>query len=285
MNTKDDFAIFIISHGRPNKVVTYKTLLKFKCTKKIYILIDDQDKTREEYIKNFGDKVLIFNKTEIAKITDKGDNFEGLRSTIFPRNAINSIAKNLGIKSFLVLDDDYNNFCSRFDKKLNFNSTAHLNLDKVIDIFLEFLLKNEKLSCLCFSQSGDLIGGKNNQTFNKPIVKRKAMNAFFIKTEDPIYFFGRLNEDVNTYITEGSRGRLFFTTSIFTLNQLPTQSNSGGMTEAYLNFGTYTKSFYSVMYHPSSVKISILNTENARIHHKIKWKNTVPKILSETLKK
>ena len=52
-----------------------------------------------------------------------------------------------------------------------------------------------------------------------------------------------------------------------------------------LNAGTYTKSFYTVMYSPDCAKISVLNTNNSRIHHKINWNNAVPCLISDTYKK
>jgi hypothetical protein len=69
------------------------------------------------------------------------------------------------------------------------------------------------------------------------------------------------------------------------LKQTDTQSNKGGLTEMYLNAGTYTKSFYTVMYSPDCAKISVLNTNNSRIHHKINWNNAVPCLISDTYKK
>ena len=50
-----------------------------------------------------------------------------------------------------------------------------------------------------------------------------------------------MNEDVTTYTTLGSRGRLFFTLCDMCIIQLPTQSLDGGMTEAYLETGTYVE--------------------------------------------
>ena len=52
------------------------------------------------------------------------------------------------------------------------------------------------------------------------------------------------------------------------------------MTDVYLDYGTYVKSFFSVMYNPSSVKISHIG-KHKRIHHQINWNNAVPKIISE----
>jgi hypothetical protein len=73
----------------------------------------------------------------------------------------------------------------------------------------------------------------------------------------------------------------------FQLNQAQTQTNPGGMSELYIDNGTYVKSFYSVMHAPSCVKVALLKAFNqsGRIHHKINWHHTAPKILSEDCKK
>jgi hypothetical protein len=37
--------------------------------------------------------------------------------------------------------------------------------------------------------------------------------------------------------------------------------------------------------HPSGVKVSMMNANNPRLHHSIKWINTTPMILDEKYKK
>jgi len=81
------FCIFIISNGRPDNVITYKTLMKAGCTYPIFILIDDMDQSFPKYFKNYGDKVLVFDKKAIASKVDNGDNFDNLRTTTHARNA------------------------------------------------------------------------------------------------------------------------------------------------------------------------------------------------------
>jgi hypothetical protein len=102
--------------------------------------------------------------------------------------------------------------------------------------------------------------------------------------DKPVQFIGRSNEDVNCYITYQHRGAVFLTLYQLSLNQKITQSNAGGMTELYLDQGTYVKSFYSVMYHPSATKISLMGRYDMRIHHKINWENTAPKIIPQSCK-
>jgi len=40
-----------------------------------------------------------------------------------------------------------------------------------------------------------------------------------------------------------------------------------------------------VLMHPSGVKVSMMNANHKRLHHLVKWNNTVPKIIRETNKK
>ena len=137
------------------------------------------------------------------------------------------------------------------------------------------------------AQNGDFIGGRQSDFGSKIYLKRKAMNSFFCKTDSPCYFRGTFNEDVNSYTTYGNRGKLYFTHNIVSLHQGQTQSNAGGITEAYKKFGTYVKAFYTVMSAPSCTKVALMgNTpETKRIHHKIRWNEAVPKILDEKWKK
>lgn len=71
----DDFWAFILTNGRPEKVHTYNLLKRSGYTGKIFIVIDDEDKTRELYLEKFGDKVLVLSKEDIASRFDEADNF------------------------------------------------------------------------------------------------------------------------------------------------------------------------------------------------------------------
>ena len=130
------------------------------------------------------------------------------------------------------------------------------------------------------SRGGDHIGG-----FAGIRMKRKCMNSFLCSTDRPFTFVGSINEDVNTYTIEGSRGGVFFTFTGLQLDQKDTQSNAGGMTDQYQLSGTYVKSFHTVMMHPSSVRVAMMGTTNPRIHHAINWANTVPVIIDERHRK
>lgn len=282
-----DYCIFIISHGRPDKIITYDTIRRRGYTGPIYFILDNLDNTRSKYEEKFGaEKIYIFDKPEIAKTTDCGDNFNDLRTTTHARNAAFEIARRLNYKYFIVLDDDYSSFDFRFNKNFDYVTRKLINLDRVLNAMVDFYKSTSQILCLAISQGGDFIGGAEGTNAEKIKLLRKCMNLFICSTDRPFKFFSRLNEDVNTYVNLGMRGNLFFTANQISLVQLQTQSNAGGMTDAYLKYGTYVKSFYTVMYQPSSVKVSVLKTHaSSRIHHNISWKKTVPMILRENLRK
>jgi len=280
----NNFAVFILTFGRPDNIKTYKTLDRFGYTGKKYLICSTDDKKLDEYKLKYKDEVISFNKDDIE--FDTADNFDDKRVVVYARNACFDIAKKLGITYFLQMDDDYTDFSYRFDDKLYYNQGRGY-INNVDDIFIALLkfYKSIPAKSIAMSQNGDWIGGDQSGMAKKLALKRKCMNSFFCSTERPFKFMGTINEDVNIYTRLGSVGNLFFTIPNVSLKQTDTQSNKGGMSDIYEASGTYIKSFYSVLFSPSSVKVSVLNTENARLHHRVSWNNAVPKILNEKYKK
>lgn len=286
MKANKNYAVFILSHGRPDNIITYQTLQKCGYTGRVFIIVDDEDKTLPEYKKRYGDEVIVFSKAAYADKFDIMDNFSGNKVIVYARNACYDIARDLGLDHFFEYEDDYTNFQYRFVDGKALRGRTIRKLDNVLDAMVE-CLDETKATTIAFSQGGDFIGGAG--AFKNNTFKRKAMNSFVFKVnakpEDDTLFIGRMNDDVNTYLTQGKVGKLFFQISNINLVQLTTQSNAGGNTEAYKAYGTYVKSFYSVMAEPSCCKIDLMGRTNKRIHHKIKWNNAVPKIISEAYKK
>jgi len=280
----DDFAVFILTHGRADNVITYKTLQRAGYTGRVFIVIDNDDKQADKYYQNYGDKVIMFDKAAIAKTFDEGDNFQDRRAIIYARNACFDIAEKLGIEYFMQLDDDY----SRFDYRFNHKQESIQDWVNSFDAFVLSMLEYYKTIpalAIAFMQSGDFIGGVRSEKAKKIRTYRKAMNTFICSTSRRFQFSGRINEDVNTYTALQNKGGLFLSVNNVTITQKTTQTNSGGMSEMYLDSGTYIKSFYTVMYQPSSVKVGMMGETHKRLHHRIDWDCTVPCIISEQWKK
>ena len=277
------FAVFILSHGRADNMVTLKTLKKGGYTGQVYILVDDEDSQQGKYKEKYGEDVIVFNKRECANKCDQGDTSEDRRVILFARNQCFDEAERLGLQSFLELDDDYTSFEYRYQEGDRLKVRKYKDLDSLFDLMLDFLYNTDALT-VALAQGGDFIGGVNGGIFQKGIA-RKAMNTFFCRTDKRFAFVGRINEDVNTYTTLGQRGEKIFTFTKAAIVQKTTQKNNGGMSDIYLDMGTYLKSFYSVMYSPSCVKISKMGDKHMRIHHEVEWDYCTPMILNEKYKK
>lgn len=286
MKANKNFAVFILSHGRPDNVITYQTLRKLGYTGKIYIICDDEDKTLGQYKEKYKNEVIVFSKKDYQGKFDIMDNFGGNKVIVYARNACYDIARKLKLDYFFEYEDDYTDFRYRYVDGESLRAVKVNDLDAIMDRMIN-CLNETKAATIAFAQGGDFINGA--LSFKHNTFKRKAMNTFVFKVnadpKDDIKFIGRMNDDVNTYLNQGKVGKLFTQVSNISLVQLITQSNTGGNTEAYKQFGTYVKSFYSVMVEPSCCKIDLMGKTNKRIHHRIAWKNAVPKILDETVKK
>lgn len=282
---REDFAVLILSHGRPDKMKVLTALDKVGYTGKYYIIIDDEDKTADAYYSLYGDKVIMFEKSKLDGAFDIMDNFEGRSVPVFARNVLYSIAKDLGLKYFLELEDDTMNFVHRYVEDGKLKALQCKNFDAIVEAVIDWL-ENTDIDVVAFFQAGDLLGGWDRKLWRERII-RKAMQTFFFKVDNPIEFVGRFNDDVNMYIQQGKIGKTILSIRDVVLITAETQQFSGGITEMYQRYGTYVKSFYSVMLRPDCVKIHGMCgfNGNNRIHHRIDWETAVPKIISSDFRK
>lgn len=284
MPPPSDFCVLILTHGRPDHVLTASSLERSGYTGPVYFVVDDEDAALAEYRRRYGDQVVTFSKADIAARFDEADNFAERRSIFYARNAAFDIAEDLGFTYFIQLDDDYSGFYLRAGAEQQFGNWTVRDLDTVFGLVLDYY-KSIPASTLCFGQGGDYLGGAECSTHQEWTFKRKAMNTFICSTARRFAFQGKVNEDVNTYTEAGRRGLLFITFMPLMITQATTQQRQGGMTELYLDGGTYRKSFYSILYAPSCVKIGVMGNDHPRIHHAVDWKTAVPVIVPEHVRK
>lgn len=273
-----DYAIFIVSHGRADNVQTVECLKKCGYTGPWFIVIDDEDEQGDTYRKKYGDRVIMFSKSDYEWV-DTCDLLPDHKGVVYARNAVNDIAKQTGFDYYAVFDDDYNDFRFIVEHEAYLRHAPCEYLNDIFDAMFEFL-KNTKFDCIALAQNGDFIGGLNSGNLGVP-PRRKLMNTFFCKTSSRLYFQGRANEDVSLYTLDGTRGRLFITLFSVAVCPAQTQKLDGGMSGIYRDWGTYTKSFYTILQVPSAVKISVVGDKHPRIHHSAKQDNYAPCILDE----
>lgn len=281
---KYKFVVFILCYNRPNMVKTLNTLNKCNYVGEYKLILGSDDPQLSEYIKIYGENnIYVFNKDDY-KWVDKQDTFDRMNCVVYARNAVFDIAKDLGYKYFVVLDDDYTEIRYRFEDKGSLSSKYCKDANELFNVMFELLEASPKITCTALAQTGDYIGGLGSALLKGTTI-RKIMNSWFCSTDKRFIFTGTINEDTTAYTTLGSRGYLFLTVQKASINQADTQQLSGGLTDVYLDLGTYIKSYYSVMSCPSAVKINIMGDTHYRIHHNVKWNNCVPKIISGRYKK
>ena len=98
---RNDFAVFIITHKRLDRLHTYKTLLQCGYTGEIYLVVDDLDPSISSYEERYNN-VIVFDKMEYVRYTDTGMIEPLINFAVFARNATEDIATGLGYKYFIV---------------------------------------------------------------------------------------------------------------------------------------------------------------------------------------
>lgn len=278
-NLRSDFCIFVITHKNVRNRTTKFLVDECDCKYPIYQIVDDKDPCLEEYKTVYGDRLCVFSKDYYRDRFDIMDNFNFDKVVVFARNACFDIAEKLGYKYFITFDDDYRQIAFRFggEKWLN---VRDCDFDSILTAYVDFYSKFDKLKILAFMQGGDFTA------MSRGIIKRKAMNSMFFSTERRVEFKGRLNEDVNAYTRLNSLGDICVSFPMISVVVQRMTQHGSGLTDAYLNYGTYVKSFYSVMQCPSFIKVGVIRgMSHNRIHHDIDSDCGVTKIISSRYKK
>lgn len=283
---RDNFCIFILSYDRPERVKTIETLEKHGYTGDWFIVIDHEDDLGP-YKRQHGEKHVVYlDKDDALPELDRGDNFDRRNCNVYARQQLWDVAADLGYDYFLVLDDDYCHFQYRFTESFDYHSSYEYlgDFDSYVNAAIQYL-EDANLDTVAMAQGGDFIGGKEASMAQKVQAKRKAMNTFLCKTDRPFAYRGTINEDVNTYVRAQQLGKTFLTVNFVSVDQEDTQQEDGGLTDIYLDVGTYVKSFYTILYAPSCTSLMRLHDRaDDRVHHRVSWRNAVPKIVPESCK-
>lgn len=225
---KECFVALILTHGRAENVETYRQARLRGYTGRIVLVLDDEDEQIPKYMAIFGEEnCYVFNKQKYIESSDAivdGDT----RCILYARNAAFDVARDLGYRYFIELDDDYQGFSWKFDANRRYRQRIICDLDFVWKSMLEYMISVPKMVSICMAQGGDFIGGNGNYKTAAITPMRKAMNTFICDTERRFEFKGRYNDDVNTYTRLGQMGMLFLTLNQVMINPSETQKNEGG---------------------------------------------------------
>ena len=279
--TRNDFGVIIISHGRPH-CETIKTLHESGYTGKIFVVVDDEDKTLQEYLDLYGENVHVFHKFEWF---DVGDNMDSPRTVgVFARNECLKVAKEKGLTYYLEMDDDLKSLSYRYNDDGHLKGKKVKSFDLVIEAICDYF-DNSAIGCLGFGNANDYIGGVEH--FDGANVSRVPMNSFFLRADDDIMWLGRNSDDFITVINEQHKGKYWcrFPSVQAVYDVWSPKKNSkekGGSIALYNELGSWRLRFYGVIFKPGCIKISI--TEG-NMDGTARSDNTYPKLVSQRYKK
>lgn len=276
---RDDFAVFIITHGRAKSQKTYRTLERCGYSGKLFFVIDDEDEQQGEYERLYGSKVIKFSKRKIEYSFDTMTNAKEYRAAAYVRNAAQTIARNLGIRWIFMCDDDISNLQYRILRK---NSLRGVNIEDIDSLFemMAGIMEAGRLAIFGFSQAGAFIGGANKTYLSGH--QRKIAQAFMLDADNPVEFRGIFYEDLQAALDVGIQGRVAMSTMLVSIQSPQCATNQGGMHDSYADNSTYVPCFYSVMAHPSVVSIKETDgTFKLRLNHSA----FAPLILNERWRK
>ena len=275
---RDDFAVFILSHGRADKQITLSALLDQGYTGSWFIVVDNLDEDANKYLSNYRGHVIIFDKPMEASQIDSMTNSGELRSVLFARHACYQIAQNMGLHYFAEFDDDLSNFCYKWDESGVLKSVKVRNMDGVFNAILAYMDDVPYIAACNIPAQGAYFGGR------LPDPKWNLNQSFILRASTPyIPFCGILNEDENGLLLGAKSGMVAIEQYSVCKTDKKRGSNSGGLRDLYDDSGEYIRAFYTVMCAPYCAKIKI--KKNGEIIVTTLAANAFPKIISDRWRK
>lgn len=246
-----NYAVFIITHGRPDNQKTLETLMRLKFTGSWYLVLDNLDETIDAYINNYGkEHIIIFDKPKYLYSTDCGLHKPFPKFAVFARNAVEDIAVELGLDYFMVFDDDITNFRARFIEDGSLKSIPLYNcIDDAFMACINFM-QSTNIHCTGFGFCNVYRSGIRG-LFNETPRIRLCAGAFIRDTKVKVNWRLNMVEDLITSLDHNRVGDVW-------LQLLPVQIDvlisegvvEGGNSDAYNKFDNFTMNFLPTIVYP-----------------------------------
>lgn len=278
---RNDYAVFIITHGRPNNQKTYNLLKSMGFKGKIFLIVDNLDKTKPEYEMKYKDKVIVFDKPTCAKNTDTGLVEPFLNFAVFARNAVEDCAKVLGYKYFMVFDDDIRNLRIRYDYKGSLKSRKLDGIiNEVFDACIDFM-ESTNIQCSSLGFCNVYRQGVSALYENNPR-NRLCAEAFIRNAEQPVDWRLNMLEDLITSLDYNMWGNVWMQLLPIQVEIVMSEGKvEGGNSDAYNNLNQFEMNFLPVVAHPECCKVRFTDKWSVTTHAK----DISPAIISEKYKK
>ena len=267
----------------------YKTLLQRAWGNDCVILLyDSNHKELAEDAVRKGWRAEVFDwDATIAKMDSAGwtRHYAAGKKVVAPaRLAAYDVARKLGIRMFMELDDDWHGIQIPSDISEQLPSFKRFCLKKEPEEFafkyFKFIVERifdlvaETGATIAFVQSGEVFSADVTKYHFKP----KCMNTFILDTEHPMPF-GGFNEDVNVYC------RRNMDKPCFQVGYLIWSHGGSQLRQGIEYTGTWEKTFATVITNPTGLRLSTFKNPGSgkedmnytRIHHSVQYEHTQPK--------
>lgn len=279
---RKDFAIFICTHGRPDRQHTFNTLMSVGYTGEIIFVVDDEDNSVSElrrlYPKN---KIMTFCKQDFIEESPTVSLIPNRKTILYAKNACEFFAKQLDLSSFVIADDDIVNFRYRYIENGSVKSfNAISNFDAIIETCCQFMLTSN-LAAFGFGIAQYYFAGTSCM-LDDLWKWRVPYNFVFRNTSKPILWQSDYGEDLITSITYANQGEYMLCCPMIQQTIKPLGKMDDGMAEVYRTISSFKLAQYGFIYHPTA--------EIPRYYkdHWMSWikrENAFPKLVSDTYRK
>lgn len=278
-----NFAVFIISHERADRVETYDTLKRGGYTGQIFVVIDNEDSMLRTYLDRFGDDVLIFDKQHYKDIVDTITNDKRLSSAVYARNAVEDFAKLFELDAFGMFDDDVTNLRYRYlDKNSAKSQRLTQNLDIVFNSFIEYLIEGN-IATLSFANVMIYAGGVSSEEDKVRLCSHRYTTCIHIRnTKLPVVWMSLTNEDSISGGVTAQKGYIWWTLPPIVYDTSQIGVLPGGMKSIYDKFPPFSRAFLSTVALPSVNRVGCTK-DRFNIHRNLK--SAYPMIISSRYKK
>lgn len=273
--------IFIPSYHRPNNILSVKYLSKIGYDmKSVFVFIDSEADDKAEYevtATRFGFNLVVFDMQEARRRYDYVHRpTPALRSAGQARNMFFDYAKRNNIDFYCVMDDDTFWYQQRW-RGFSAKSITDGGFFTSILAGVEDMMRRRHIGLFGFSQTGDLIGGCDDDK----LIRWKVMNTTFYLTKY-IYRGERGVQDDDTSQFVGVYNEGLFTGSFrygAVLHQKASATQNGGLTDLYHEAKLLNKALICPIQFPSAIRAEKQERNGGRLHHRINNKYLIPKLL------
>lgn len=277
--------VFIKSHGRPDKQLTYRTLRNAGYTGKIIFILDSEDDTCGRYFdiaKNDGNaEVQIFDKEYLVQTVDCGTNAPKRNVNLYAWCACEEFAHKFCTDEFFIMaDDDITRFRYRYLEDGHLKSIPITqNLDRVFEHIQNYME---------FSNIAAASTGIPQMYFSKELDEnlwkyRVVYQFVFRNPKFDMNWVSEYEEDIISSINMSKDGKYVTCLPMIQHDAVALGKSDGGMKSVYdENNSRFRLAEYGHIFNPSC---EIMNFYKGKWITNIKRDNAFQKLVSSSRKK